>query len=83
VSQNVHRWVANIKALFRPELTLILVGLAGWIVWLLLGEELPARIGAETAAGLVSYVVQSAVFSASPVVLLWFGDRSIAPPKLK
>ena len=76
-------WAANIKTLFRPFLTVLLVALSAWIIWMLLGGALSSRIGADTASALVIYAVQSVVFSASAAVLWWFGDRSISPPKLK
>lgn len=74
-------WVANIKALFRPLLTLLLVALAGAIIWMLQSGKLTGHIDPEVTAALIVYSVQSIIFSASTAVAWWFGDRSFAPSR--
>lgn len=65
-------WVAAVRALTRPGLTLLL--------WLLFALLFLAAIGGaldtETASGVVSTAVETIAFSASTALAWWFGDRA-------
>jgi hypothetical protein len=65
-------WVAAVRALTRPALTLLL--------WILFGALfLSAAAGAldeSTAAGVVRTAVETIAFSASTALAWWFGDRA-------
>lgn len=65
-------WVAAVRALTRPALTLLL-----WILFAAL--FLSAAAGAldkSTAAGVVRTAVETIAFSASTALAWWFGDRA-------
>lgn len=65
-------WVAAVRALTRPALTLLL-----WVLFALL--FLAAAAGAlepDTAAGVVRTAVETIAFSASTALAWWFGDRA-------
>ena len=65
-------WVAAVRALTRPALTLLL-----WILFAVL--FLSAMSGAlqpDTAAGVVRTAVETIAFSASTALAWWFGDRA-------
>lgn len=65
-------WVAAVRALTRPALTLLL-----WILFAVL--FIAAAGGAletDTAAGVVRTAVETIAFSASTALAWWFGDRA-------
>lgn len=82
---SVSRWVNDVRALFRPVLTvgaLILLAIVffqlgdgGSLVWF--PDETDIR------AELIAYVVNSIAFVATLAVAWWFGDRSLTPPDFK
>lgn len=76
-------WVANIKALFRPALTLLLVVLSAVIIFIMVKGDLNNVLDDVTAAAIIRYSIESIIFSASTAVVWWFGDRSMAPPSRK
>ena len=79
-------WVQDIKALFRPFLTLLLVVITAGLLYVLLTGNVSAEalyLDRETVANLVSYTVSSTVFTTSTAVAWWFGDRSMQPPGRK
>ena len=88
VTANVHMIVNDIRALFRPFLTLSLVGASVWVLLSLLsnlnnGILVGALNGGDPAAQLVAYMVNSLFFTTSTAVVWWFGDRALTPPHLK
>ncbi|MFZ5667916.1 MAG: hypothetical protein ACOY4K_00315 [Pseudomonadota bacterium] len=65
-------WVAAVRALTRPALTLLL-----WVLFAIL--FIAAAAGAletGTAAGVVRTAVETIAFSASTALAWWFGDRA-------
>lgn len=75
-------WVAAVKSLFRPFLTLALWLLAGWVFYLITStaSELFTEVELKD---LVRYMVYSIFFSAMTAGVWWFGDRALTPPQLK
>lgn len=72
-----YRWVAAVRALVRPALTVLL-----WLMVLLLfamarAGELPV----ETAAEVVETVIQAATYGAVTALAWWFGDRAPGRPQ--
>lgn len=65
-------WVAAVRALTRPALTLLL--------WILFAALFMSAVGgaleAETAAGVVRTAIETIAFSASTALAWWFGDRA-------
>ena len=85
-------WVSSVKSLFRPVLTLALVGAEVFIFWNVwtgfqseAGSSILNLLNAEQspATNLLQYVVYSIVFAAQTAVVWWFGDRAFAPPGMK
>lgn len=65
-------WVAAVRALTRPALTLLL-----WLLFALLFlSAVAGALEAETAAGVVRTAVETIAFSASTALAWWFGDRA-------
>lgn len=77
-----HKWVNDIKSLFRPFLTVTLWGLAGWVFYQVADRGLDALTQAEVNE-LVKYMVLTVFFCASTATTWWFGDRALTPPGLK
>lgn len=79
-------WVRDVKALFRPFLTLLLVMVTATLLFVLLTGRLEAAaiyLDHAALSELVSYTVSSTVFTTSTAVAWWFGDRSLSPPQRK
>lgn len=87
VTSNVHTWVNDIRALFRPFLTVSLNGAAVFILIYLMsnmeGELAQMLTSDNPVAELVTYMVHSLFFVASTATVWWFGDRALTPPSLK
>jgi hypothetical protein len=65
-------WVAAVRALTRPALTLLL-----WILFAVLFlSAMSGALAADTAAGIVRTAVETIAFSASTALAWWFGDRA-------
>ena len=65
-------WVAAVRALTRPALTLLL-----WILFAVLFlSAVSGALEAGTAAGVVHTAVETVAFSASTALAWWFGDRA-------
>jgi len=76
-----HMIINDIKALFRPLLTIILWGIATYVF----NKIMIGDIGDFSAAekkDLILYMVQTIFFCASTAAVWWFGDRALAPPKI-
>lgn len=68
------QWVQNIKALFRPFLTLFLFAASIYLLKSDFGDALSPAAKAE----MIRYGVDSFVFASSTAGTWWFGDRSLA-----
>ena len=65
-------WVAAVRALTRPVLTLLL-----WLLFAVLFlSAVSGALEAGTAAGVVRTAVETIAFSASTALAWWFGDRA-------
>jgi hypothetical protein len=65
-------WVAAVRALTRPALTLLL-----WMLFaVLFVSAMSGALEEETAAGVVRTAVETIAFSASTALAWWFGDRA-------
>ena len=79
----VHRWVNDVRSLFRLFLTVFLWVIAGAILWMLGYWVSVGLITVDTSLDLIEYSVKSAIFAASTATVWWFGDRAMAPPGAK
>ncbi len=93
VSEGSHRWSNDIKNLFRPFITTLVV-VGSYLVFRDMMAALNATVELEKTVvakffdynelvKLVQYYVYSLVFSASAAIMWWFGDRAQAPPGFK
>lgn len=82
VSEHCSRWVNNIKALYRPLLTTLLV-IATWVIiyWLMNADQ--EILSGENVNALVKYCIMSVAYTASTAAMWWFGDRALKPPSHK
>jgi hypothetical protein len=88
-SSDTYRWSKAVKELYRPFLTSALF----IMVWLIFADLMDIFRGSESvlatafskaeAKSLLTYIVQSVVFTATTAGVWWFGDRAFAPPGLK
>ena len=82
-------WAANLKTLFRPFLTTILIGIAVYIFTVLLSAyrgqaNLASELfDAQMISDLLRYAVTSLIFAATTSVSWWFGERALTPPRSK
>ena len=76
-------WVNNIRALFRPALTMALLALTGLLFWKVSWLVNVNYLQPNEAVGLINYIVHSVVFAATTAIVWWFGDRAMTPPALK
>lgn len=81
--KKVHVWVNDIRALFRPFLTLVLWLIAAWIFWLVIGGALVEWLKESDITDIVRYMIFSVFFSASTATVWWYGDRALSPPNHK
>ena len=86
--QNLSRWAANVKGLYRPFLTTALVGLCLVMFFYLLdalqgGGPLADLFDLGELVAMVRYIVYSIVFSTSTAIVWWFGERALTPPSAK
>lgn len=77
-----YKWVAAIKSLFRPFITLVLWVLAAWVFHQVV-TTLRDLFSALEFKELVTYMVYSVFFAATTAAMWWFADRALAPPGLK
>jgi len=93
ISKNSNRWSNDIKNLFRPFITTVLVIGSYFIFRDLMSAITGAKAVEETMVAkvfdfnemvnLVRYYVNSMVFSTSAAIMWWFGDRAQKPPGLR
>jgi hypothetical protein len=80
---SVHRWVNDIRSLFRPFLTVFLWVVAAAVVYMVTRGLISGYLKETDVAELVRYTVYSVVWSASTATVWWFGDRAMSPPGSK
>lgn len=88
-ASDTYRWSKAVKELYRPFLTSALFVM----VWFIFSDLLAIFRGDDStllivftraeAKNLLTYIVQSVVFTASTAGVWWFGDRAFAPPGYK
>lgn len=78
-----HIWVNDVRALFRPLLTLTLWAISGWIFFQVGHDGFSDWLEKGDIDSLIRYMVYTAFFSASTSTAWWFGDRALSPPKYK
>ena len=81
--KDVHTWVNDLRALFRPVLTVGLWVLAGWVFWEVVSGTLTQWMREADIADVIRYCVHTVFFSASTATVWWFGDRALTPPERK
>ncbi len=81
--KDVHTWVNDLRALFRPVLTVGLWVLAGWVFWEVVSGTLTQWMQEADIADVIRYCVHTVFFSASTATVWWFGDRALTPPQGK
>lgn len=81
--KNVHVWVNDLRALFRPVLTILLAVGAYFVFRQIVTGKLSEWIDAHDVADLIKYMVYTVFFTASTAVVWWFGDRALTPPTMK
>jgi hypothetical protein len=65
-------WVAAVRALTRPALTVLL-----WVLFaVLFMSAVSGALEADTASGVIRTAVETIAFSASTALAWWFGDRA-------
>lgn len=74
-SDKTSPWVDNIRALFRPGLTVYL--------WLFVGVMVVTFRAYFTGETIVERVIDPAIFAASTATVWWFGDRALRAPARK
>ena len=75
--QSVWKWAASVVTLMRPAITLYLLLVTTWLMWMLLyGGSLPYV----DTPGLIKEVVTQIVYLTSTAVTWWWGDR---PPQTR
>lgn len=79
-----YKWVAAVRSLFRPVLTLTLLAMAAWMFYLVVTEPaIRAAFPDDLFRDLVRYIVFSVVFTAATAAVWWFADRALTPPEYK
>jgi hypothetical protein len=82
--RSVHTWVNDIRALFRPMLTLLMLAMAAWTLReVVTGTTLVNAFTVDEQGDLVRYMVNTVFFTAGTVTLWWYGERNFAPPGTK
>jgi len=79
-SKGASQWVVDMKAMFRPVLTVIMVLLSA-VVFLTMTKA--GWISSEESIDLTKYMIYSIFFTSSTCVIWWFGDRALSPPEFK
>lgn len=85
---SVHMWVNDVRALFRPFITLSLVAASMVVLYWMLesfsdGGPLAGVMDPTESIDLIRYMVYSLFFSMSTALVWWFGDRALTPPAMK
>jgi len=93
IAANSHQWSNDIKNIFRPFITTLLVALTFWMFLEMLsiltgvkaiGDSVLTHVfDYNEVILLVKYYVNSMVFATSASIMWWFGDRAQMPPGLR
>lgn len=79
---DVHKWVNDIRALFRPAVTIVM-----WVVATIFFFQIIKGnvdfLDPNDQIELVRYMTFTTFFCASAALLWWFGDRAFTPPGMK
>lgn len=84
-----YRWVNAVRSLFRPVLTLVLLGLTCVLYFSMLsaikhiGHGLNGIFTLSQLQEAVRYILMSLTFTAATAATWWFCERSLLPPGLK
>ena len=84
-SSAVHKWVNDVRALFRPALTtglfVLVYVIYDQLMGILQGDEaaLFAAFSPEEAGESIRFIVTSVVYTACTAGVWWFGDRALSP----
>lgn len=84
-SSQVHKWVNDVRSLYRPFLTtflfIMVYAIFKDLMQVLQGSEaaLSVAFTPEEAGESVRFIVQSVVFTACTAGTWWFGDRALSP----
>lgn len=81
--QGAGKTTNNMRALFRPFLTVLLWVLAGWVFYHITSGGLREWLTDVEVVDLIRYMVYTVFFSAATATAWWFGDRAFAPPGYK
>jgi len=84
-SRGSSQWVTNIKALFRPFLTVVLWVMAAWVFNKIIDTAFQEWLSTqpENISDMIHYMVYTVFFTASSATTWWFGDRALTPPNMK
>ena len=83
--KNVHTFVNDIRALFRPALTIMLWVISAWIFSKIVSGSVDAWLTGKSPqiVSLVEYMVFSTYFATGTATVWWFGDRALTPASMK
>ncbi|MFI2810155.1 hypothetical protein [Microbulbifer sp. JSM ZJ756] len=82
VDQPSYRWVAAVKSLFRPFITVVLWILAA-LVFFTIADDVSGLLDPAERRELLVYMVYSVFFTACTATAWWFGDRALTPANFK
>ncbi|MBW2621288.1 MAG: hypothetical protein JRD68_00150 [Deltaproteobacteria bacterium] len=85
VSKNSNRWSNDVKNLFRPFITTLVIGLNFYVFLKLLDMDstIAKLFGPAEIVSMLKYYVNSMIFAGSAALMWWFGDRAQKPPGLR
>lgn len=81
--KDVHTWVNDLRALFRPALTVLLWAIGTLVFYLVVCGALIDWLKGVDIADLIRYMVFSVFFSASTATVWLFSDHALTPPAMK
>lgn len=79
----VHMVVNDVRALFRPFLTVVLWCLAAWVFYHVVIGSLTRWLVEADIKEIIRYMVYTVFFCAASATMWWFGDRALSPPGMK
>lgn len=86
---NSHKWVNDVRSLYRPFLTTGLIVLLYIMFRDLMAalQDQNSYLGALFSEAevheIIKYVIYSVAFAATTSIVWWFGDRAVTPPAMK
>lgn len=79
----VHMFVNDVRALFRPFLTVALWVLGAWVFYHVVIGSLATWLAEADIKDIIRYMVYTVFFCAASATMWWFGDRALSPPGMK